>query len=256
MEALWLQFRNMAEQGKDNLAFIGVSVLGIAVLFAVAIGVERLVLKQPAKSVKSARYMAICGLMSAIAVILMMFEIPLFFAPSFFEIDLSEIPVLIGAFSLGPVAGFIIELCKILLKLITKGTTTAFVGDLSNFMLGCMMVVPASVIYHLHKTKKNAVIGMITGTLVMTVAGSFFNAFYLLPKYAQMYGMPLDAIVEMGHEVNAAINDVSTMVMFAVVPFNLVKGAIVTLLTLFLYKRISPILKVSGSSRRLNYNTK
>lgn len=256
MEALFVKLGDLAEQGKDNVTFIAVSAAVIVILFAAAILVEKFVLKQPSKSVKNARYMAVCGLMSAIAVILMMFEIPLFFAPSFYEIDLSEIPVMIGAFSLGPVAGVIIELCKILLKLLTKGTSTAFVGDLSNFMLGCMMIVPASVIYHLHRTKKNAMIGLVTGTVIMTIAGSLFNAVYLLPKYSQLYGIPLDGLVEMGHAVNAGINDITTMVLFAVVPFNLIKGALVTIITLFLYKRISPLIKTAQISGKIGYHAK
>lgn len=256
MNGLFVKLGDLAEAGKDNLTFIGVSVLIIAALFAVAILVEKFVLKQPAKTVKSARYMAICGLMSALAVILMMFEIPLFFAPSFYEIDFSEVPVLIGAFSLGPVAGVIIELCKILLKLLIKGTTTAFVGDLSNFMLGCMLVVPASVIYHFHKSKKSAMAGLAAGTVIMTAVGSVFNAVYLLPKFSQLYGIPLDGLVAMGHEVNAGINDVITMVLFAVVPFNLLKGGLVTLITMVLYKRISPILKTASVHRQVRCNVK
>lgn len=252
MSGLFVKLGELAEAGKDNLTFIGVSVVIIAVLFAAAILAEKFILKQPAGTVKSVRYMAICGLMSALAVILMMFEIPLFFAPSFYEIDFSEVPVLIGAFSLGPVAGVIIELCKILLKLLIKGTTTAFVGDLSNFMLGCMLVVPASVIYHFHKSKKSAVIGLFTGTAVMTAVGSVFNAVYLLPKFSQLYGIPLDGLVAMGHEVNAGINDVMTMVLFAVVPFNILKGALVTVITMVLYKRISPLLKATGVRRRVS----
>ena len=256
MSSLWVSFGELVAQGKDNLTFIGVSAAIIAILFAVAILVEKVILKQPAKSIKNARYMAICGLMSALSAILMMFEIPLFFAPSFYEIDFGEVPALIGAFSLGPVAGVTIELCKILLKLLIKGTTTAFVGDLSNFMLGCMLVVPASVIYHLHKSKKSALAGLAVGTVVMTIVGSVFNAVYLLPKFSQLYGIPLDGLVAMGNEVNSSINSVTTMVLFAVVPFNLLKGALVTLITMVLYKRISPLLKTAGIHKRVGCNAK
>ena len=162
--------------------------------------------------------------------------------PAFYEIDLSEIPILICTFYLGPVAGVVGELLKIVVKLVLKGTTTAFVGDFANFVVGCSFVLPASIVYHMNKGKKSALTGMIVGTLIMTVFGSLFNAVYLLPTFADLYGMPLDAIIAMGTEVNSAINSVSTLVLFAVVPFNLIKGAIVTLLTMLLYKRISPLL--------------
>ncbi len=83
---------------------------------------------------------------------------------------------------------------------------------------------------------------MAAGTLVMTVFGSLFNAVYLLPTFAELFGMPLDAIIAMGSDINSSINSVSTLVLFCVVPFNLLKGIIVTSLTMLLYKRISPLL--------------
>ena len=172
----------------------------------------------------------------------MLVELPLFFAPGFYKLDISELPVLICTFYLGPVAGVVAELVKVLVKLIIKGTTTAYVGDFANFFVGCSFVLPASVIYHAKPGKKSALTGMIVGTLVMTVFGSAFNAIYLLPKFAEMFGMPLDAIIGMGTAVNSAINSVSTLVLFAVVPFNLLKGIVVSALTFLLYKRISPIL--------------
>lgn len=86
----------------------------------------------------------------------------------------------------------------------------------------------------------------------MTAVGSVFNAVYLLPKFSQLYGIPLDGLVAMGHEVNEGINDVMTMVLFAVVPFNILKGALVTVITMVLYKRISPLLKASGVRRRVS----
>lgn len=86
----------------------------------------------------------------------------------------------------------------------------------------------------------------------MTAVGSVFNAVYLLPKFSQLYGIPLDGLVAMGHEVNEGIKDVMTMVLFAVVPFNILKGALVTVITMVLYKRISPLLKASGVRRRVS----
>jgi len=240
------KFRDLIAAGKDNLSFIAVCVIVVAALIAVALIAEKLIHKDMKKDVSGARYLAICGIMSALAAVLMLFEVPLFFAPAFYKIDFSEIPVMIGTFSLGPVAGVIIELVKILLKLLMKGTTTAFVGDLANFIIGCSMVVPASVIYYAKKTKRNALTGLIVGGAVMTVFGSMFNAIYLLPKFAQLYGMPLEQIVAMGTAINSNITSVTTMALWAVVPFNIVKSVIVTLITMLLYKHISPVLKSFG----------
>lgn len=240
------KFGELIEAGKDNLSFIAVCAIVVAVILIAAILTEKIIHPEAKKDVTSARYLAICGIMSALAAVLMLFEVPLFFAPPFYEIDFSEIPVMIGTFSLGPTAGVIIELVKILLKLVMKGTSTAFVGDLANFIVGCSMIVPASIIYYIRKTKKNALTGMIVGTLIMTVFGSAFNAIYLLPKFSQLYGLPLETIIAMGTAVNGNINSVTTMVLFAVVPFNILKGALVTVITMLLYKHISPVLKSFG----------
>lgn len=188
------------------------------------------------------------AMLGAVASVLMFFEFPLpFIAPPFYEMDLSEVPVMIGAFALGPSAGAIIELIKILVKLLLTGTNTAFVGDFANYVIGCSFVIPAAVIYKKHKTKKNALIGMAFGTVFMAFIGCFINAFVLLPTYASAFHMPLDTIIEMGTAVNEHINNVFTFVVIAVAPFNLIKGFIVSLITLLLYKHVSPILKGNQS---------
>lgn len=199
-----------------------------------------------AKSKKlNTKMIAQIGMLAAIAVVLMLFEIPLPFAPSFYEIDFSEVPVLIGAFTMGPLAGGIIELVKIILNLCINGTVTAGVGEFANFVIGCALVLPAAIIYKRKKTKKGAMIGLVTGTLFMTFAGCFINAYIMLPTYAKAFGMPIDALVEMGSAVNASITDLFTFVMFAVVPFNLLKGVLVSIIVLLIYKKISPILKMN-----------
>lgn len=184
------------------------------------------------------------GMLGAIATVLMLFEFPIpFIAPPFYELDFSEVPVLVGAFALGPMAGATIELVKILINLLINGTATAFVGEIGNYLLGCSFIIPAALIYKKHKTKKNALIAMVIGTIVMTVFGCFLNAYILLPTYATAFGMPIDAIVGMGSAINANINDVMTFVVIAVAPFNIIKGVVVSVITLLIYKHISPILK-------------
>ena len=169
----------------------------------------------------------------------------LFFAPAFYKIDLSELPVLICSFALGPVSGVICELLKVVIKLLIKGTSSAFVGDFANFAVGCAFVLPASVVYHLIKTKKGAIAALAVGGLIMTVFGSLFNAVYLLPKFAELYGLPLDVIINMGTEVNSRITDINTLVLFAVVPFNLLKAVVVSALTMLLYKRVKKVIKLA-----------
>jgi len=197
------------------------------------------------KSLLTVRPMVQMGMLAAIATILMMFEIPLPFAPSFYKIDFSEIPVLIGSFALGPVAGVIIEALKVLLHVVFKGSTTMGIGDAANFLVGISFVLPASLIYRRHKTRKTAVIGMIVGTLFMTAAGCVMNAYVLLPLYAKMFHMPMDTLIAMGSAVNPAIHGLGGFVMLAVAPFNLLKGALVSIITFLIYKKISHLLKAN-----------
>jgi len=183
------------------------------------------------------------GMLGAVSVVLMMFEFPLWFAPGFYKIDLSEVPVLIGTFAMGPVAGVMIELIKVILHLLLKGTTTAGVGDASNFLIGCSLILPAGIIYKRIKSRKGALIGMAAGTLILITIGSFLNAFVLLPVYAKAFGLPMETLVGMGSAVNPAITNVTTFVLLAVAPFNLLKGVVVSVITYGLYKYVSPILK-------------
>ena len=191
------------------------------------------------------RSMAQIGMLSAIAVVLMLFEVPLPFAPAFYEIDFSEVPVLVGCFAMGPMAGAAIELVKILLNLAINGTITAGVGEIANLLIGCAFVLPAGFIYKRKHSRGGAVLGMAMGTIVMTVVGCFLNAYVLLPAYAKAFSMPIEGLVEMGTKVNGQIDDLFTFVMFAVAPFNLLKGVVVSLIVLLIYKKISPILKMN-----------
>ena len=184
------------------------------------------------------------GMLGAIATVLMLFEFPLpFIAPPFYEIDLSEVPVLVGAFALGPAAGATIEFIKILINLLINGTATAFVGEIGNYILGCSFIIPAAFIYKKKKSKKNALIGMIVGTITLTVFGCFLNAYVLLPTYAAAFGMPIDAILRRGTAINPSSDNIMTFVVIAVAPFNIIKGMAVSVITMLIYKHISPILK-------------
>ncbi len=181
------------------------------------------------------------GILGAVAAVIHLIDFPLFFAPDFYKLDFSEVPVLIGAFSLGPIPGAIIELIKILLKLILKGTTTAFVGDFANFLIGCSLVLPASIIYKRKKSFKTAIIGLAIGTIILAIVGALMNYYVLIPFYAST-GFPIDKIIGMGTAVNKNIVSLWTLVLYAVVPFNIVKGLLVSIITMLIYKRLSPLL--------------
>ncbi len=241
------KFKETFEKAMQSLDFIGVCLGIFAGLFLIAFLFERLFVKQR-RRFSDTRYITYTAIFSAMAGVLMLLEIPLFFAPSFYKIDLSELPVMIATFYLGPVAGVLCELFKVMIKVLIKGSPTMFVGDFANFAVGCAFVLPASMIYHIKPGKKTALWGLIAGTLIMTVFGSAFNALYLIPKFAQTFG-GIEKIVGMGTAVNKHITSVWTLVFYAVVPFNFIKGALITVLTFLLYKRVSPLMHRMDAKR-------
>ncbi len=187
------------------------------------------------------RMLTTTAMLGALSGLLMLIEFPLgFIAPSFYKLDLSEIPVMIGTFAFGPIQGVVIEAVKIIIKLILKGTSTGFVGDLANFIIGCAMVIPAGIIYKRKKTKKSAVIGMIVSTLVMAVVGVFLNAYVMIPMYSAF--MPIEQIVEAGKAIIPWVNSTFTFCLFCVLPFNLIKGIIVSVVVAIIYKPLSRLI--------------
>ncbi|MBQ9119329.1 MAG: ECF transporter S component [Lachnospiraceae bacterium] len=239
--------KTLFETAKENVGFLVLSVAIVVTILVVAYGAEYLIAKgrgeKRTKEKLRIHRMTLIAMLTAIAEVLMLFEIPLWFLPAFYEIDLSELPVIIGAFTLGPVAGVTIEFLKIVLNLLINGTATAFVGEFANFLIGCAFVVPASIFYYAKKTKKNAIIGLVTGTVTCALVGCFLNAFVLLPAYSRAFHMEMDVLIAMGTEKNSLISGMFSFVVFAVAPFNILKCGIVSVITLFIYKKISRLLK-------------
>lgn len=194
------------------------------------------------KQRSSAKVVAKVGVLAAVAAVLMTLEFPLWFAPGFYELDFSEVPILLATFSLGPAAGAMTELVKILINLVLRGTDTAGVGEFANFLIGCSLIVPAGFIYKRNKTFKNAILGLFVGTVTLAVVGAFLNYYLLLPLFSNIYGAPIQAFIDMGNAVNPAITDMKTLILYAVVPFNLFKGLVVSAMVLLIYKKLSPIL--------------
>lgn len=245
---------NFWEAVIQNATFVLELLAIVAVMFVIAYAAEKMAKKRNGdkERILTTRKIAMIGMFAAIAAVLhiMDFAIP-FLAPPFYKLDFSELPALIGSFAFGPVAGVMIEFVKIILKLVFKGTSTAFVGDLANFVIGCSFILPASIMYDFKKTKKNAVISCMIGTVMITLFGTTFNALYLLPAFSVLYGMPLDDIIAMGTAVNNGVKDIFTFVLITVAPLNLIKGGVVSVITLLIYKKLSPILK-EGRKKRIS----
>ncbi|WP_312101881.1 ECF transporter S component [Lachnoclostridium sp.] len=237
----------LMDVAKTNVGFLLLSVTIVAIIVGAAYAAERVIGKkiglEKRRGKQNVRRMVTIAVLSTIAVVLMFFEFPLWFAPGFYKLDFSELPVIIGAFTFGPVAGITIELIKVVLNLLSNGTTTAFVGEFANFLMGCVFIIPASFFYFLRKSKKNAVIGLLVGTVTATLAGCFLNAFVLLPKYSEAFHVPIESFIAQGTEKISAIKGMFTFVVLAVAPFNLLKYALTSLITILIYKNISKILK-------------
>ncbi len=226
---------------KENGLFVLVSI-GILVALWGAARIAEHFLPQKRK-VSLAQRASIIGIFAAVAMVLHILDFPLpFLAPGFYKLDFSEVPVLLCGFYLGPAATVACEGIKILLKLLATGTSTAFVGDFANFVVGCSLVLPATVVYHIRKSRKSALVGMGVGTVCLALFGSAFNAIYLIPKFSQLFHLPLENIIAMGTAINSSVYDVNSLVFYCVVPLNLLKGLAVSLLVFFLYKRVGRFL--------------
>ena len=192
----------------------------------------------------SIRYMARVAVLTAIASVLMLWEFPLWFAPGFYKLDVSEAVILMGGFALGPGAAILIEFLKNLINILLNGTTTAYIGEMANFITGCAFVVPAALIYKYHKNKKSALISMVAASLSLMVIGSLLNYFVLIPAFSRFYNLPVEDIIGIGAAVNPLVTDLKSLVVWAVAPFNLAKGVICSTLAMLLYKRVSKILHI------------
>lgn len=186
------------------------------------------------------RYLTKISVLSAIAVLLMFLETPIFFMPAFLKLDLSEIPALLGAFAMGPLAGVFIELIKNIIHL--TNSQTLGIGELANFLVGISYVGPAGFIYNYNKTKLGALKALFISTLSMVFTASILNYFFLLPLYQTALHFPLDAMIAIGQATNPLIIDIKSLITFGIAPFNLIKGIILSFLTLIIYKKISYLL--------------
>lgn len=181
------------------------------------------------------------AVLSAICYVLMFiqFPIPAIF-PDFLKIDISDVPAILGGMALGPVAGITIELIKNILQALTNSTTGG-VGELANFLIGGSFVLVTSVIYRKGKSLKSSIIGLIVGTIFMTAVGAIANYFILIPFYTNF--MPLEAIIGMGSALNPKVVDLATYIMWMVTPFNIIKGILMSIIVVLVYKKVEYILR-------------
>ena len=187
----------------------------------------------------STQYLTRIAVLTALASILFMIEIPIV---AFYKLDLSNLPVLLGAFSMGPGAGLAILLLKSVIGMLHS--TSMYVGELADFIMGAAMVLPAALIYKANKTRKGALIGMVAGTVTMIVVAVLVNWQIMIPFYMNAYGMPMEAVIGMATAAVPFVNTEWELLMYVTAPFNLLKGVVLSVLTYLMYKRVSPLLHV------------
>ena len=243
-------FVQLFESVKGNLMFC-LQFLGIVAGIIVLAVLVELFLKKKAndkEKILTTRKIAVVGMFSALAGIFFSIEVPIFIIPDVYKFEIGDLPALICGFAFGPVAAVLVECCKILIKLLVRPTSTAFVGELANFIIGCSYCLPATIFYWFKKTKKNAIIGCVIGACTMTIAGALLNGFYLLPTFLTMFlGGNMEALIGMGSKVNPLIKDIPTFVMFAAVPINIIKSAADSVLAIVLYRFLRPLWKPSNN---------
>ena len=196
-------------------------------------------------SLLSTRELATVAILAAIAAILFMIEIPVVL---FYKLDLSSLPVLLGAFAMGPLPGTMVLLVKALLGLLHS--TSQGVGELADFIMGFAMMFPASVIYRRMKSRKGAIVGMVAGSVIATIVAILTNLFIMIPFYGKAYGMPVEAIVGMGQAIVPFVDNQYKFVLLITGPFNVLKWVVISVVTAVVYKPLSPILhgrKKSGA---------
>ena len=184
----------------------------------------------------SAKTIAKVGILSAIAYVLMFISVPLPIFPSFLKIDVSDIPAIFGGMSLGPIAGIAIVIIKNFLQGITASTTGG-VGEFANVIIGGSYVLIICLFYRKWKNIKSVVAGGLVGIVAMTIMGCIMNYYIMMPLYATVYGMPLDAIIQMGTVINSKVTDLYTFVIWMIAPFNIIKAGLMTVVTLPLFKK-------------------
>ena len=187
----------------------------------------------------SLRKIALTAMLAAISALLMMLEIPIPIVPSFIKLDFSDLPALIAAFAYGPVSGVVVCLLKNLIHL--AFTQTAGVGELANFLLGAVFVLPAGLFYRKNKDRKHALIGTLFGALLMALAAFPVNYFITYPFYYTF--IPESTIINMCQSILPFIRSIPQSLLIFNMPFTFVKGLLDCALAFLLYKRISPLLK-------------
>lgn len=199
--------------------------------------------KEMESSRMKVKKIAFIGLMGAVSAVLMLLRFPIPFMPPFLSFDLSGVMEMMGGLMFGPMEALCIIVVKILLQLVMQGSMSLGTGELQNFILSSAYVLPAVLIYHRKKTKKSAIMGMTVSSVIVAVVAVITNLYLIIPFYVKLFGMSMDDIISMCSAVNPAMKDTVSLVIFGLVPFNLIKYGATSVVTFIIYKRLSGVIR-------------
>ncbi len=182
------------------------------------------------------------AVLAALGAILMLIEVRMPVFPGILKLELGDLPALLGSLAMGPLAGVIIELLKNIMNLLLDFTFTFGVGELSNFIVGSAFVASASIVYQRSRDKRGLLLGLLTGIFCMTLTACFSNYYIVIPAYMKAGGFSLEKIVELFAMANSRITDLRTIIIYAIIPFNLLKSTVVSIVALLIYNKVLPVL--------------
>ena len=192
---------------------------------------------------KKLRNYAVMAMLVALATVLTAFRIPLAFLPPFYKLDFSEVPIILGGCLMGPWSTVVMQILKVVIKMLTQGSNSAFVGDLANLIMGCALVFPVAWYYHRKPSARNLLVGLVIGIITLVIVSCLVNYFIVLPMYAAMYNMAIENIIAMGTALNGNITNLFSFVCLATAPFNLIKGAASAVIVYIVYRMAHTMFK-------------
>jgi len=183
------------------------------------------------------------AVLGAVGAVIHQFGLRLPIFPGFMSLDIGNLPALIGAITTGPLTGFLVVFLTNVLDALVFGTNSGGIGNLANFVMGAALVVPVGFIYKRRKNVLGYAIGGVTGILCTAIVAAFVNYFVLLPLFSRIF-MPMETILSMANAVNPRVTTVPQLIIFAIIPFNLLKGTMVVVFGFIMYRTLSPVLKL------------
>lgn len=200
-------------------------------------------MEQSIKSNKymSARVIAQIGILATISYFLRFIELPLPIFPVFLKLDISDVPAVFGGLAMGPAAGFIILTIKNIMQIISGGSSTGGIGEIANLVIAGAYVVVVCMAYKKLRSKKGVIIGSIIGTIAMAITGAIIDYYVIFPLYAKIM-IPMEQIIQMGQIINPRVTNLYKFMIWLVIPFNIIKGVLTTIVILPLYEKMSKII--------------